>query len=611
MLSATKTGYALEPVDIGGGSMRVDVTEASSFLYNTDNRNTRPGSVESLADDDWALWYNRLNLQAAWEKWQAGLRIDSALYPTSPDPTAIALELLELRRGSLDPPFSPGEASFFVQKTLAAGEELSNRYINWVYPAKWWVGWSSSNFEATAGDYYAQLGRGLVLSVRKLDELSSDTTLRGARVAGRLRQDPIRVELTALAGAANPLRIDEASGRYAGVDDSVTPGLLAVSEAGMPRTIQTDFVSDPEPSYAPDRIVGAELEGGTRHAKLGFHGSLVDRQRALTQDIVRTADATRTGSVSLDLPDLDQHGAAYVEAAVQSLDHSQAPETDLTGHALYGSVTFIQRPVTLTAEAKHYRRFFPLLANVNIGNARELSILQYSAPPTTEAFFVDTEFEGFNTCVTGGRAKADVEVGADESVFTWLGRYHTWAESVGNDPCQTSDANVNRVWDFATGFELTSQHRRSRATASFGARLDETDRTIADGRGLETTVFYRESYVRYDIIRHLGGPWQLQFQGWHRRRFQAFGGPPDPYYQSQHLTGVTWDKLSAALGFELDTDPRTPPTYFNGQLSYELASGSSVSLFVGQRRGGLRCVGGVCRIFPPFEGVRLDLTLRI
>jgi hypothetical protein len=36
----------------------------------------------------------------------------------------------------------------------------------------------------------------------------------------------------------------------------------------------------------------------------------------------------------------------------------------------------------------------------------------------------------------------------------------------------------------------------------------------------------------------------------------------------------------------------------------------TVNLFVGQRRGGIRCVSGVCRPFPPFEGVKLELSSR-
>ena len=36
----------------------------------------------------------------------------------------------------------------------------------------------------------------------------------------------------------------------------------------------------------------------------------------------------------------------------------------------------------------------------------------------------------------------------------------------------------------------------------------------------------------------------------------------------------------------------------------------TVNLFVGQRRGAIRCVSGVCRNFPPFEGAKLELTSR-
>jgi hypothetical protein len=42
-----------------------------------------------------------------------------------------------------------------------------------------------------------------------------------------------------------------------------------------------------------------------------------------------------------------------------------------------------------------------------------------------------------------------------------------------------------------------------------------------------------------------------------------------------------------------------------------MTSASNLSLFVGQRRGAQRCVAGVCRVLPPFEGARLDFTLRL
>src|SRR5262249_10141445 len=152
---------------------------------------------------------------------------------------------------------------------------------------------------------------------------------------------------------------------------------------------------------------------------------------------VRSAKSLRTGSISVSAPDLGGHGAAYVEAAVQDLSYPAALEHQGGlpdgGYAVYGSLMVSFKPVTFTAELKHYRRFFPLYANVDLKRAPEFSVVQYSAPPTTEGVWVDTEFEGFNTCVSGGRLKADVEVAPRAVVFAWAGHYLTWAESIANE----------------------------------------------------------------------------------------------------------------------------------------------------------------------------------
>jgi len=47
-----------------------------------------------------------------------------------------------------------------------------------------------------------------------------------------------------------------------------------------------------------------------------------------------------------------------------------------------------------------------------------------------------------------------------------------------------------------------------------------------------------------------------------------------------------------------------------GQVIYRFMPGSWVKLFFGQTRGGLKCAGGVCRVFPAFSGLRGELTVR-
>jgi hypothetical protein len=622
--SWAKNAEAVEPAKAGGEPIRVDITEATSVFYNANNRNTRAGDITRTVDDDWGVWYNRLNAQASWKKWQAGLRLDSAWFYTAKTPTDVSLEALALRHGgTLPSTFDQSDADYFAATTMAASQELTTRFVSWIYPSKYYVGYTSRDVEATVGDFYTQLGRGLVLSVRKIDELASDTTIRGGRVTGHILQGPFRLRATALGGSLNPLRLDEASGRYLGVTNQ--SGFFAVTEAGMPRAIRGPFDDAALPTYRPDRVVAAQIEGGGRAVSLGVQGSAIDRQlvddalgrpSALSPGTVRDAQSLRTGSISVNAPDLAGHGAAYVEVAFQDIVRPpgvERPTSQLAqnGHAVYGSFSVVQRPVTFTLEGKHYRRFFSALANVDIVRASEYSALQYSVAPTTEPFWVDTEFGGFNTCVTGGRLRSDVELRRGKNVYAALGHYRTWAESVPNEQCNTSEQNLNLVWDAAAGFEIVSQHGKSRASATVGSRFDNTERLIEDSFGHETHVFYREIYTRYDIIQWLGGPFALKFQGWHRRRHQTLGGPAEPWLELQHVTAIEWaPRLTVGVGLEYTGNPQFPPTYVNGVVSYALSPSSNISLFAGQRRGGLRCVSGVCRVFPPFEGVRIDATFR-
>jgi Family of unknown function (DUF6029) len=144
-----------------------------------------------------------------------------------------------------------------------------------------------------------------------------------------------------------------------------------------------------------------------------------------------------------------------------------------------------------------------------------------------------------------------------------------------------------------------------------GTRADDTDRLISDPNGGDTHVFYREVYARYDVTEWLGGPFALKLQGWDRRRHQTEGGQAAPWTELQQLIAVDWaPRLTVGAGFEYTGNTQFPPTYFNGTVAYNLSSSSNVSLFAGQRRGGLKCVSGVCRVYPPFEGVRLDATFR-
>ena len=118
----------------------------------------------------------------------------------------------------------------------------TSRYRNAIYPAKLWATYAAPGLEITAGDSYVQFGRGLVLSMRKIDELGVDTTLRGGKI--EWQGDPFAA--TFVAGVANPSRVDEATGRALFLP--------------LPPPIQGSLGA--QPLFGSDRIVGAEIQAG-------------------------------------------------------------------------------------------------------------------------------------------------------------------------------------------------------------------------------------------------------------------------------------------------------------------------------------------------------------
>lgn len=603
------SALALEPGSLAGQPVLVDISESGSVYYNFDNRDTKPSQVGSYANDDFGLVYNRLSVQATSGAVSIGARIDNVWFYASPNVTELALRLTE----DAQPIDRPG---YFQGKLQEVGLELSTRYIDWLYPAKYYVTYSGRSLEATVGDTSAQLGRGIVLSVRKRDELGSDTTIRGARLSYSAR-DVGGLKLTALGGELNPLRIDEASGRYLGVAEA-DDALGAVTEAGMPRAIETDFSpltgdcrATPTCGYAPDRIAAAQIEFSGERWKLDTQGSALFRQASLSQGLARSAERIITLSQAVELSRLGEHFSVYGELAFQQLKASTPGADVAPGYGLYVSASYTPKDLALTLEARHYRRLFPLSANVKLSRVREFSSLSYNQVPTTELEDNDTEFESMNTCVSGGRLRSDVTLTRGVRALGSLAHYLTYAESSGNDACRIEAQRLNRVYDVTSGFALDSRDRSRHFELWLGGRLDEAERELVLPNGSSTDLFYTEGYLRHVLELPLAGDFSANLTGRHRRRAQAEGGPGEPWLEGEEVLGVEWaDHSSLGLGAEYDTRPGVPATYFNVEVSHRPTASSRVTLFAGQRRGAQRCVGGICRLYPPFEGVRLDVAWR-
>ena len=672
-LLAAPSARAIEFKDLGGLPLTVDVTNTAITSYRFDNRNDffdgqRKPDPRVKVDDNYFDYTDRLNVQLGYWRFRFAIRLDGQAYGgiiNQSNAVRYVVEETQQFGESLDSNRIIGRANEYLG-------EVNTRFRAGLYPAKLSLSYQQPGVDITAGDFYAQLGRGLVLSVRKLDELATDTTIRGGKIQASRAIGSFRIGGTLLAGQFNPQRVDEQSGRM--ISATASPLFFGFPEPNQLRLIDSTTgrvteTTTARPNFLPDTVVGGRVEGGHTLVQVAANVAVVLRDdnslgyqrcfQAAQDDAARAAcnfsnpvlntttqalshSQIRNFSGSITLPQLGKYADLYAEVAGQQLTDGTVTKVDaagnvaerqpdLDGYAVYVNANARLGPLTLSLEGKHNRRFYPLSANVNadfFGHAApEFSLLSYSAPPTAEPIYVEPVGQP-NVCNTGGRAQAQFRLDKEAAVYGWVGRYSSWSEYGENPRCDETDAFLTKTWDSAVGADLGFEEGRSYAKAWAGTRV--TDLEVPTDGFVQvpgtTAVFYREAYVRYDLVKHLSGAFSLQSQGFHRHRYlpERFG---DPWWEGENYLALQWaPRLSAAFGFEYTSRPGCSRDaeigdfcfYTSGGLLWRGAASdgvlgqvfNSVALFVGQRRAAIRCVSGVCRQFPPFEGARLEVVSR-
>jgi hypothetical protein len=623
VLAAARPARAVDFGRLWGEPLRLDLTDQTIFAQHFGARDS-----ELPTDSGYFDWIDRIDSQLKWGRFTLGLRLDTSVYANRPADQPVC------GSGSILPCLTASQAAMRSQYVV----DGTSRFPDSIYPAKVWLAYAAPGLEVTLGDSYVQFGRGLVLSMRKIDELGVDTTLRGAKVAWQ--SDPFAATL--VAGFANPTRVDEATGRALFLPDPL-PGTPAAPPG---RTTA-------QPLFGSDRIVGAEIQAGrglpvtllthvvnlTRCSPVDYDaqgnvydgafsapfGSCDPSNTAAWLSTLPTGSGPVLNANTVDLvgqgieiPRILGHAKLYVEGAVERWEHDAMPnEANTSGNALYASLSGGAGPVTNTLEIKSYRNFYPLAGAVDLSRASAFSTVQYSTLPTTEVITQDSEFGFFNACVNGGRLRTDVRLTKSLLVYQTGAYYFTESEVAGGGCDALGHALTgslpaadveNRVWDEVSGIEWTFDRAASHVFASGGVRDD----TLVNGN-----PFYHEAHLDYDIVKQLGGPYSLELTGHHRLRYEedqnqsATTGFEQPWHEGENYTALKIaPKWIFTQGFEYKSLVGYPPYYFNGSIRYNIRSDMSVYLFVGQQRGGLRCVSGVCRTFPAFEGARAEVTLR-
>lgn len=401
------------------------------------------------------------------------------------------------------------------------------------------------------GDFYRQLGRGLLLSLRKEDEIGVDIALRG----GELGYSGETHRASIFAGRTNPTNFDN------------------VSEG---------FVRD-----ADDIIAGAEY--GLRRlgpVSLGVHGLYLGVAEPLLGD-EPDSDVIAAG-VTADLPDFAGVGSLYLEGDWQQRDFAGAISEGKAGYAL-AELFLGDWGVTLEGL---YLDDFEVSGSQNslLGNR-----FIYNQPPTLER--IDQEVLN-NSDVIGGRLRVDYALLDGDLLVYASGMYRI------TDPDEL--AEVTQIHAYG-GVELDYDDASSKITLSGGWR-DEDSTGRDEARDFKSMI-----HAEGDWLHALGGGWAAHVSTLNELRTRhSIGESASEYARGSTLVGIEQTDIgSLTVEYGYDTEDQSGDArnhFFAVIVDYHILPTLAAGALVGTQRGGLKCIGGVCRIFPEFAGARLQVV---
>lgn len=484
---------------------------------------------------------NRLNIQLRWRALTVGTRLDAAWFPNAPAP---------------------------------AGQPT--QYRNDLRPEELYATLRLKRWTLTLGDDHLALGRGIALSLRKLDELGFDVGLRGVHVQWRGGIVTARASV----GLTNVVNVD------------------GVTEKKVP---------DPNDLLSAARVTLRPV----RWLKLGVHGVDIERRSSPVVDALspiipdgglRSTSALRPvrtwiAGGTLSLTDLADVLNVYLEADGQrtseARDTARGEVVDShDGLALYGQATAYMGPWTLLLEAKRYDNW-DIESSPHPETERQQAVtatFSYVVPPSLERF--DQRVIN-NTDVTGAHVQLDYRLGRGDRLFVSSAGFLD-APGAGDFTVHTYAGWEHRT-EAGDRWSLQAGYRHEEAPADHLVRL-------------------RMIHLDADLFVALGGSHDLQAHWSHEFRTKNAGQGPleDRYVEGTSYVSWNWSPhWSFTAQFEYLTDATTPQWWFPGAfVMYRVTQSTFVRVFGGRTKGGLKCSGGVCREFPDFEGVKLDTTIR-
>lgn len=455
--------------------------------------------------------------------------------------------------------------------------------------ATYYVNYRDEKFDITAGHFYEQFGSGLILRSWEDRQLGINSALKGIRVKAYLTKD---LDLTALYGEQR-YGFDVSEGVVQGVDANLTLSDLLGFEKVMLR-LGASFVSRYQTNHnLPNIPATVNAYGGRMDFSYGnFYGGM--EAIAKDKDVI-----VNEGSI----------------ASPQLFD----------GTAMLVNLGWSMRGMGVQASFRRLENFSFYSDRYAEGNTYNQQMINYIPALTKQQDYLLTNIYVYSSqprlFMSSEAEKRAGEVGTQVDFFytfdrkTSLGKYGTriaanfsyWAgidadfdldgqvydpKFIGSGPRYYQDFNmeIKNRWSSLWQSAITYQNVVIDKGAALGGPLGTQGEIKADVIVLDVTRRLGKGRSLRGEVQHL---WTEQDRG-------NWAAAVLEYYFNSNIGVYVTDS------YNYGTDDK--PHYYNIGGSYSKGN-TRFSLNYGRQRGGLLCVGGVCRYVPENTGFSASLLV--
>jgi hypothetical protein len=632
LLSATKVADAQVNFRLPGlGPTSFTFTNTSFFTWRRSNFD------QITADDNLLSFTERFDSQFTAPPWRLQVRLDAFLPGLlAPGAAGASAPPTFCYTGPNNMPTCPGSLHWDVRLERVA------------------LSYTGDQVSFDLGDFYAAIGRGLLLSLRKVDPLGTDTTVRGANVTAELE----RFTLRGMIGYLNPQNLDPLT-------------LITVQDYGEAIALgrdaartTTDFLGGVDRMVAVDALARI---GENNDVEVGLAGVRVHYPESMQRESFVDTFGYRMAVPSLADGALSLYGEVVGLRRLTQEYTTTGGGMNITrtglranplefGRAIYLSAQLNLGNLSAQLEFKDYRNF--LLSPD--GGGSSLRRIYNNAPPLEredvqfrsnsntrgalariEYAFRPSPWVGGITLVGSGFTENNAPDPWDPSGYGVAHGYLTLRRNVdGADYAAPSTvgggqssgavgarpAGASWILVANAGYRMEFINNRRGAGCNTGNPRDG----CRDAYAPDWHIAHADIDIAFPIVANhaldikLDGRIETRWDDFlidnagTRAGFYTFfrGGVVAAYsYQDRlQISGIfRVDTTNTGKFVEgIPSGTNVPPSVFpGGEVRWMFTPGNVLRVFGGMTAGVRLCTGGVCRDVPPFQGALAELILRV